>query len=425
MPNKRNKIYSQFLLKLICVLLADTQPSSAQALFPISSGKIVFHRYTDWTAWDGQLFIYDFTARSLDNISMNWDNIEHTTNAHFSPDGTKLVFMAVPKGARTRSSWNIYLWTVGSSEQPKELLQGNSLMDQDPKFFPDGLQVTFKHNGDIGIVNTTTGMLTKLTNEGMLSEKSMEYPTADGKSIIYVEGDEPNSFIYKIDIATKQISPIVQTPGVQNYYSIVRDDSTLLYARWASSSSKGDDIYLANINTGEIQPVVFNLSGSDDSDPYPVDSAIVLFSSNRSGGKGGYDLWIGNLKTGETRSLNLFGINTVRHELGVCYTKNSLPLSVLTPDQPTNPVALLHQNYPNPFNPETTIRYELMQESDVTVDLFDVLGKKIATLVNGFQYSGEHRYVLNTESYNLQSGIYFYRITAGSFIQTKTMVTIQ
>ena len=413
------------MLGLSCIILASLQFVDAQVLFPISSGKIVFHRYTDWTAWDGQLYIYDFSARSLDNISMNWSNIEHTTNAHFSPDGTKLVFMAVPKGARTRNSWNIYVWNVGSSEQPKELLPGNGLMDQDPKFFPDGIHVTFKHNGDIGIVNVNTGVLTNLTNGGMFSEKSMEYPSADGKSIFYVEGDEPNSFIYKIDTATKQISSIVQTPGVQNYYCIVRDDSTLLYARWASSTAKGDDIYLANTNSGEIQPALFNLSGSDDSDPYPVDSAIVLFSSNRSGGKGGYDLWVGNLNTGETRSLNLFGVNTVRHELGVCYTKNSTPLSVRTSNEPRIPTATLYQNYPNPFNPETIIRYELNQDSDVTVDLFDVLGKKLATLVNEYQQTGEHQYQLHTQSYNLQSGMYFYRITAGSFMQTKTMIALQ
>ena len=423
------------MIGLSCIVLVSIQLIHAQVLFPISSGKIVFHRYTDWTAWDGQLFIYDFGARSLDNISMGWDNIEHTTNAHFSPDGTKLVFMAVPKGARTRNSWNIYVWNVGSSEQPKELLQGNGLMDQDPKIFPDGINVTFKHNGDIGIVNTNTDVLTKLTSSGMLSEKSMEYSTTDGKSIIYVEGDEPNSFIYKIDIATKQVTPIVQTPGVQNYYPIMRDDSTFLYARWASSVSKGDDIYLANMNSGEIQPALFNQSGSDDSDPYPVDSAIVLFSSNRSGGKGGYDLWVGNLYTGETRSLNLFGVNSARHELGVCYTKNATSLSVRTSNESRMPTAMLYQNYPNPFNPETTITYELVQDSNVTVDLFDVLGKKIATLVNEYQHRGKHQYVWNTESYNLQSeisakggyasGVYFYRITAGSFIQTKAMVTIQ
>lgn len=412
-------------LALLLIVVWPLHNVSAQALFPVHDGKIVFHRYTDWNAWDGQLFIFDFGTRSLDNISVNWNTVEHTTNAHFSPDGKKLVFMAVPKGARTWNSWNIYVWTLGSKDEPRELIPNNGLMDQDPKFFPDGTNVTFKLNGDVGVVNTTTGVVTKLTNQGMTSEKSMEYPTTDGKNILFVEGGEPNSYVYSMNIQTKKVTPLVQTPGVQNYYCIVRDDSTFLYARWTSATNKSDDIYLANMTTGTIRPVVFNNSGADDSDPYPVNDSLVLFSSNRATGKGGYDLWVGNLTTGETRSLSLFGVNSALQELGVCYTNNTEPLPVLPLHDKCFPENMLNQNYPNPYNPQTTITYSLHNNEHVTLTMYDVLGKEIAKLVDCEQARGEYMLFFNSREFNLPSGIYFYRIRTDTYSKTKSMMLLQ
>lgn len=85
---------------------------SAQLNFPIKSGRIVFHTYSDWTNWDGKLFMFDFVDRKLIEISKNWMSVDHPVNAHFSPDGSKIVFMAVLKGMHTSSSWNVYLFPI-------------------------------------------------------------------------------------------------------------------------------------------------------------------------------------------------------------------------------------------------------------------------------------------------------------------------
>ena len=81
----------------------------------------------------------------------------------------------------------------------------------------------------------------------------------------------------------------------------------------------------------------------------------------------------------------------------------------------------LFQNYPNPFNPSTTIRYEIPERSFVTIKVYDVLGNEIATLVNEEKPTGSYEVEFRPESsiQQLASGIYFYELTAGLFIQTK------
>jgi len=83
----------------------------------------------------------------------------------------------------------------------------------------------------------------------------------------------------------------------------------------------------------------------------------------------------------------------------------------------------LDQNYPNPFNPSTTVRYQIPEISFVTIKVFDVLGKEIVTLVNEEKPAGN--YEIEFYGTNLPSGIYFYQLKAGSFIQTKKMLMIK
>lgn len=81
---------------------------------------------------------------------------------------------------------------------------------------------------------------------------------------------------------------------------------------------------------------------------------------------------------------------------------------------------LLHQNYPNPFNPSTKINYEIKSSGVVTLKVFDLTGKIIETLVNEMQSAG----IYEVEFYGafLSSGIYFYKIQVGNYIETKKMI---
>ena len=83
----------------------------------------------------------------------------------------------------------------------------------------------------------------------------------------------------------------------------------------------------------------------------------------------------------------------------------------------------LSNNFPNPFNPLTKIQYSIPQASNVQIKIFDMLGNAVETLVNEVKSIGTYEITWNAE--NLPSGIYFYQVKAGSFIETKKMILIK
>jgi len=83
----------------------------------------------------------------------------------------------------------------------------------------------------------------------------------------------------------------------------------------------------------------------------------------------------------------------------------------------------LYQNYPNPFNPNTKIRYAVPQSSGVVIKVYDILGNEIETLVDEEKSVGTYKITWNAE--NLPSGIYFYELQTGSFVETKNMVLLR
>jgi len=80
-------------------------------------------------------------------------------------------------------------------------------------------------------------------------------------------------------------------------------------------------------------------------------------------------------------------------------------------------------NYPNPFNPSTTIQYELSEQAYIRLSVYNVLGQKVVKLVDAVQDAGEYK--INFKASGLSSGLYLYRLSTGSFVETRSMILLQ
>ena len=85
----------------------------------------------------------------------------------------------------------------------------------------------------------------------------------------------------------------------------------------------------------------------------------------------------------------------------------------------------LEQNFPNPFNPSTNIRYQIPVGSHVSLKVFDILGKEVATLVDEFKSAGSYNSTFSIQNYQLPSGVYFYRLNTDNFTATKKFVLMK
>ncbi len=97
---------------------------------------------------------------------------------------------------------------------------------------------------------------------------------------------------------------------------------------------------------------------------------------------------------------------------------DEIQVEVTIPD-----VFALEQNYPNPFNPSTRIDFSLAVDSKVSLKVFDVLGQEVATLINSELVAGSHN--VEFSAANINSGVYFYILQTGDYVETKKMVLMK
>jgi len=110
--------------------------------------------------------------------------------------------------------------------------------------------------------------------------------------------------------------------------------------------------------------------------------------------------------------------------------KGLLKLTQVTSTSVDGEVAILNnfklfQNYPNPFNPNTTISYQLPISDKVTLKVFDVLGNEVATLVDEYKSAGIYNVQFAINNEQLSSGLYFYQLRVGNYLETKKMILLK
>jgi immune inhibitor A len=166
-----------------------------------------------------------------------------------------------------------------------------------------------------------------------------------------------------------------------------------------------------------------NLNSGDGWDPYPGIRGATAFyeltdpsSNSYLNGPSGVSIF--NISaSGETMHADISATLVTAEDTSGSGSSDGLPQTIA-----------LSQNYPNPFNPSTTITYTLSRESDITLSIFDITGRRVITLVDGTVSEGQHTAQWEgTDSYGkpVASGIYFYRVESGEQTQVKKMMLIK
>ncbi|MBE0570690.1 MAG: T9SS type A sorting domain-containing protein [Ignavibacteriaceae bacterium] len=194
-----------------------------------------------------------------------------------------------------------------------------------------------------------------------------------------------------------------------------------------AKSTDGGSSWLSTLFTNPLWSIDFPISSASQVG-YAVGSQGTILKTYNAGAN-----WQSQISG---TSLRLNKVHFKDFDFGFAVGENGIILRTISGGEPatriddyTNPPAAfeLFQNYPNPFNPTTVISYQLPVSSNVILKVYDVLGNEIATLVNEEKPAGEYEVKFNASSGigDLVSGIYFYQIKSGSFIQTKKMVLIK
>ncbi len=275
------------------------------------SGKILFHSYSDYTAGDSCLKLFDIAENKLTVIES--DVFYNAMNGDFGSTGSDIVFMAI---TRETDSWDIYRCNTDTVTFTN-LTFNSGYRNEDPKFSPDGSKIVFKRGRwdnscdcfiyDLAEINTENGEITVLTNT--LEEESMPYYSADGSCIYYACGVGEGSGIYMLDTATHESHVVYDCEGIQEYYPIVYGKD-VYFASWLSSQCQNDGIF--KMEDENAVSMAFNSADYNCSDPCPTGNNSMIYSCTKNGS---YDLYVFNGT--ESRCLNM--LNTGLHELGTAF----------------------------------------------------------------------------------------------------------
>jgi len=300
---------------------------AATPLAPSLTGRIVYHSYVSYNDGTSQLFILNLGTGALTNVSRKWSNLKDPMNAHWSPDGKNIVFMARPKKGGSYSAWfDIFLYTIGQSGSPVNLTQTATLHDEDPKFSPDSSRIVYKVRPSTLIEMDLSGTIRNTIISTAGPERSMPYYTPDASAVWFSNipsgGSASAASIHRINLNGSNESVAAETPGVIDFYPIADPVGQFLYARTVSTTNLFGQIYLFNGTMSIGLP--FNTPDADYSDAYPVGTQYIVLSSTRAGGRGGYDLYLADRNTGAMWSISNYNstVNTSREELGASYISN-------------------------------------------------------------------------------------------------------
>ncbi len=318
------------------------------------------------------------------------------------------------------ATWNTILsYNFSSYGQPLEMDQNN------PGTFyyaPDGSSTGFFKSTDNGAT------FTSVSNSNPFTSPCDIIVMWDSSHVLYVGDDGADIFKSSNNGANWSLVKPTSSSEVPSMCNTVFDQSICYATTWGSSQvyrtlNYGDNWSIASVNSGsgwgsdlchEDPNVV--LTGNYGTQAYLTTNGGANFFNINSGlGGAGAGImvpergWMLNMQTSALYKLNItYSVLTTVNESQIANTADSYQLS---------------QNYPNPFNPATMIKFSMPASGNVSLKVYDQLGKEVAVLSDGYRTAGT--YEVSFDASGLSSGVYFYKFQGGSFSETKKMLLVK
>ena len=299
------------------VIALDRRESGISTL----DGSLIYHRYTEYAAWDATMWLIDLPTGELTQVGADWKSMVSPINAHFSADAQTITFMGSQAGL-SENEWDVFTsrWQNGQWQEPINITGPNGARDEDPKFSPDGSKIIYKENGVLATVSINGGAKTYLTVGK--PQSSMPYFRSNGKDVLFErEGD-----IYLLQSGVEK--KMYAGEGLSSYYPIGIDMDSYLYTR--IQYNKHDSIMKGFYDGSPSENYFFNSIDWDTSDSYPYEDAkkvIFFVSGDTMIFHGGYNLALADLGKKKTYPIDeLYSdsshtdINSDLQELGPAWT---------------------------------------------------------------------------------------------------------
>ena len=387
-----------------------------------------------WSERSGiaDIWVMDSDGSNLINLT---DNPAYDYYPDYSADGQYIIFNS------TRDNPYGEVYRMSSSGTDVERLTTNNFPEYRPRYSPDGQYFAAQirnpdNNSEIyvfsidGLGYTSTGTLNNINN---FQPSWFPY----GQRVVWTSGGEETEGSLNIVSAYQNSSePRVEfaTPGNDYYPRYSPDGQFLAFSKSTFYMTGGDEIFVWNKARDTLIQITDNTPVSREWGPEwsPFLGSPTWPSMNQN---------TIQIPAGDSANLDI-NINASGLSLGwhtasimIYNAENNLllgavPLNldyVQELDVQTNVEQIktysLSQNYPNPFNPSTEINYEIPNSGFVTLNVYDELGNKVASLISEEKSAGS--YGVEFDGSGLSSGIYFYQLRASSFTETKKMILLR
>lgn len=355
---------------------------------------------------DGPIFKNVFTLAATDSVK----EVAVSSNQNYL--NNRLYYAAITKSDSIKIFWNNptgvvynqYINTFVDADEGLDLCWNNDLSVSTSKYYLFGSYISKLKSIKIFGVTSSSDSLKQLSNlyAGMArdySSVSAQHDTITCVFTYYAGFNKHNRYLVSYNGGTSWAFGFVgDTTNTSESPDIAAGDGGVgIIYRFYTSPREGRFIWRPLAGTWST-PVKYT-----DHEPFYNKPAIEYLGNKKFGVV--YLSWNSPVKRGA-----YFDINNMA--VGVDDDLAGLPSDFI-----------LLQNYPNPFNPSTLISYQIPTQSNVSIKVYDALGNLVNELVNEEKAAGSYQVEFNADK--LASGVYFYRLQAGSFVQTKKMVLVR